>query len=157
MKKSLLVLSALLIAGCGGGGGTIDDGSDKDVSKQEIKPLIDGKNYFEDDQCKDPAYATYTVKGSKLTITTYSDADFNESVETNSYPIISFSNDDVQIKKDGDILDCELDYEITDKPEVTEYSLNCNDANNTESTNTLFFVAYDTKKRAHENKNSCSD
>ena len=148
MKRGLLLLFSLIIVGCGG--------TDSIPKSKDIKSLVEGKTYYEEDLCKDPEYASYIIKNKKLTVETYSDAKYSDSVVAEVYPILKFEGDDMEIRKDGDILSCAVSYEVTDKKRVTMFGLDCVDASNTDSTNELFFLAYDTKKSAHKNRNECN-
>ncbi len=147
MKRGFLVLFSLFIVGCGG--------ADSIPKSKDIKSLVEGKTYYEEDLCKDPEYTSYSIKNKKLTVKTYSDVKYSDSVTKDVYPILKFEGDDMEIRKDGDTLSCTVSYEVTDKKRVTMLGLDCVDASNTDATNELFFIAYDTKKSAHLNRNKC--
>ena len=152
MKRAILVLVAtLFLVGCGGGSSQVDE-SFKELA---IEELVEGKEFYEEDLCQDPEFRSYLIQDSVLEIKSYSDSNYSELVETLSYSILSFKDDEMKIKKDVDLLTCAVGYEVTDKREVTMLELDCVDANDTESTNTLFFFAYDTKESAHKNRNEC--
>ena len=154
MKKGLLLFSSLFLIGCGGGSVNRSDSSEN-LDKVDIVPLVKDRYYYEEDLCKDPEFTSYLITDDKLTLKSYSDSNYSDLVESISYPVISFEDDEMKIKKDGDLLTCAVGYEITDRNEVTMLELDCVDANDTESTNTLFFFAYDTKESAHKNRNEC--
>ena len=148
MKFSLLLLPFLFI-GCG------DSSSSSNLEKLAVAPLVEGRLFYEEDLCQDLEFRSYLIQDSVLEIKSYSDSNYSKLVETLSYSIISFEDDEMKIKKDGELLTCAVGYEITDRNEVTMLELDCVDANDTESTNTLFFFAYDTKESAHKNRNEC--
>ncbi len=148
MKISLLLLSFLLL-------GYGDNGSSSNLEKVTIKPLIEGRLFYEENLCEDPEFTTYMVKSNHLYLKRYNDNNYSELVSSDIYPIEAFEDDTMVIKKDGDLLTCAVGYEITDKNEVTMLEMDCVDANDTESANTLFFFAYDTKESAHKNRNEC--
>ncbi len=148
MKFSLLLLPFLFI-GCG------DSSSSSNLEKLAIAHLVEGRLFYEEDVCQDPEFRSYLIQDSVLEIKSYSDSNYSELVETLSYSILSFKDDEMKIKKDGDLLTCAVGYEVTDKREVTMLELDCVDANDTESTNTLFFIAFDSKESAHKNRNEC--
>ena len=148
MKFSLLLLPFLFV-GCG------DSSSSSNLEKLAIAHLVEGRLFYEEDVCQDPKFRSYLIQDSVLEIKSYSDSNYSELVETLSYSILSFKDDEMKIKKDGDLLTCTVGYEVTDKREVTMLELDCVDANDTESTNTLFFISFDSKESAHKNRNEC--
>ncbi len=152
MKRAILVLVAtLFLVGCGGGSSQVD----KSFEELAIEELVEGKEFYEEDVCQDPKFRSYLIQDSVLEIKSYSDSNYSELVEILSYSILSFKDDEMKIKKDGDLLTCTVGYEVTDKREVTMLELDCVDANDTESTNTLFFISFDSKESAHKNRNEC--
>ena len=147
-KALLLFFTSFWVMGCGGAGNNITD----NLNDIDLKSLIEGKPYYEEDSCNDPKYTSYTIDKERLQIKSYNDADYSELVATKTYRVLQFENDDVQIEKDGDKLECAVSNDMTDTPAVLMYGLDCKDANNTESFNTLIYTAYNTKERAHANK-----
>ena len=147
MKKLLIIPVLAILVGCGGGGG--------ELAKIDIRPLIEGKTYYEENSCNNPPYSSFMVKDSNITVNTYNDSNFNDTNSSNIYPIVKFDKKtELEITKDNETLKCTLSYTLTDKPEVEELILNCQNLYTEEedNNNSIYILGYNTKESAHKNR-----
>jgi len=146
MKKLLIIPALAILVGCGGGGGG-------EIANTDIKPLIKGKTYYQENLCNNPPYSSFMIKDNNITVNTYNDSNFIDNNSSNIYPIVKFDKkDELEIVKNSETLQCNLNNIITDKPEVEELNLDCQNLYSEGSNNTIYIWGYNTKESAHKNR-----
>ena len=149
MKRVSILFIIFFIIGCGGGR------DNNDFNTTDIKPLVEGQIYYEENLCKDPEYRSYIIEEESLTMNSFSDPNYSDLVTTDSYPIVKFEGNDMEIIKDGERLNCFVGYEIIDNKVITMLELDCIKTSEIGTSTALFFFAYDTKERAHSHRVEC--
>jgi len=145
IKSAAILSSVILISGCGGG---------SDISKIDLKKAVSNKTFYADNTCEDPSYFSEKYTDSEFILKSFSDDNFTNEVETKTYSIKEFTDDDLILLKDGIEYTCGIDYEYaTDTNKITEISINC-DSDNVNADIMPFLVAYPTKELAIKNKNT---